>query len=58
MIDCDLSFEYSEVNVQIIGKIDSIKNPLKGEIIYDECGEIIEDENFKNEGIIIKKNNN
>ena len=58
MIDCDLSFEYSEVNAQIIGKIDSIKNPLKGEIIYDECGEIIEDENFKNEGIIIKKNNN
>ena len=55
MIDCDLSFEYSEVYASIIGKIESIKNPLKGVIIYEDCGEIIEDENFRNEGIIIKK---
>lgn len=56
MIDCDLSFEYSEVNATIIGEIESIKNPLKGKIIYESCKEIITDENFINEGIeIIKK---
>ena len=43
MIDCDLSFEYSEVEASIIGKVDSIKNPLKGTIVVDEVGEIIKE---------------
>lgn len=38
---CDLAFEYSAVQANIIGKIDSVKNPAYGEIIADEIGEII-----------------
>lgn len=41
MIDCDLSFEYSEVEADIIGHIDSIKNPKSGNITVDSVGEII-----------------
>lgn len=43
MINCDLAFEYSEVEADIIGKVDSIKNPLDGIIKVDEVGEIIHD---------------
>lgn len=39
--DCDLSFEYSDVQADIKGKILSVKNPLSGEITADEFGEII-----------------
>lgn len=39
--DADLSFERSEVNAKIIGKIDSIKNPVAGKIVADEIGDII-----------------
>lgn len=41
MIDCDLSFEYSAVNATIIGRVDSVKNPLSGKIVADEIGEIV-----------------
>ena len=41
MIDCDLSFEYSEVEASIRGYIESIKNPKSGTIIVDRVGEII-----------------
>lgn len=44
MIDTDLSFEYSEVNAEIIGNIISIKNPLSGKIIADNIQEIILDD--------------
>ena len=44
MEQCDLSFEYSEVNASIIGGVDSIKNPRSGEIICDSVGKIIRDE--------------
>lgn len=44
MEDCDLSFEKSEVNAKINGKIDSVKNPICGKIVADEIGEIILDE--------------
>ena len=37
----DLCFENSEVNATIIGRVDSIKNPLKGKIIVDEVGQVI-----------------
>lgn len=41
MIDCDLAFEYSEVDADIVGHIDSIKNPKSGIIKVDSVGEII-----------------
>ena len=46
MEQCDLSFERSEVQATIKGKIDSVKNPLKGQIKADEIGEIILDKTF------------
>ncbi|MBA2863951.1 DUF3737 family protein [Methanococcus maripaludis] len=45
MIDCDLSFEYSNVNASIKGSITSVKNPNSGHIIADSIEEIILDEN-------------
>ena len=44
MEKCDLSFEYSDVEASIIGKVDSIKNPLSGTITVDEVGEIINED--------------
>ena len=41
MIDCDLSFEKSSVEAEVIGNIDSVKNPESGMIIADNIGEII-----------------
>ena len=41
MIDCDLSFERSTVDAEIIGHIDSVKNPY-GRVVADSIGEIIE----------------
>lgn len=41
MDGCDLSFEYSEVQADIIGHIDSVKNPRSGKIVADSIGEII-----------------
>lgn len=38
---CDLSFEYSDVNAEIKGEIESVKNPLHGKIVADRIGEII-----------------
>lgn len=37
----DLSFEYSSVEADVIGHIDSVKNPKSGRIIADSIGEII-----------------
>lgn len=39
--NCDLAFEYSEVEGNIIGSIDSIKNPKSGTIRVDEIKEQI-----------------
>ena len=44
MEDCDLAFERSTVDVEVSGKIDSIKNPLAGTIIADSIGQIILEE--------------
>ena len=41
MEQTDLSFEYSNVEADIIGHIDSIKNPLSGNIYCDSVGETI-----------------
>lgn len=41
MEDCDLAFEYSDVEADIKGHVDSIKNPKSGTITVDSVGEII-----------------
>lgn len=41
LVDCDLAFEYSDVNADAHGHIISIKNPLSGKITVDSVGEII-----------------
>ena len=41
MNNCDLAFEYSDVHATIVGHVDSIVNPLDGEIVVDSVGEII-----------------
>ena len=43
MIDCDLSFEKSSVEAELIGHIDSIKNPDSGYITVDSVGEITDE---------------
>ena len=50
MIDCDLSFEKSSVNADIVGDIISVKNPDSGVIVADSIGEII---NESGEGKIL-----
>lgn len=37
----DLAFEYSTVDAELIGRAESIKNPLGGKIKIDEVGELI-----------------
>ena len=43
MPNCDLAFENSTVKGNIIGEIDSIKNPIKCDLIVDNVKEVIED---------------
>lgn len=43
MEQCDLAFEYSDVEADIKGHVDSIKNPRSGKIVCDSVGEIIHD---------------
>lgn len=43
MEGCDLAFEYSDVDAQITGHVDSIKNPRSGIIRCDSVGEIVRD---------------
>ena len=48
MVDCDLAFEKSDVEADIISSVDSIKNPLSGRISVLSVGEmIIDDSNAK-----------
>ena len=48
---CDLCFEYSEVEGNIIGDVISIKNPLSGSIKLSGNTEMIQDENDKSNGM-------
>lgn len=43
MVDCDFSFERSDVRADVRGSIDSVKNPLSGSITADEIGSVILD---------------
>ena len=44
MVDTDLAFEKSQVEAVITTKVDSIKNPLSGQIQVPEVGELIMDD--------------
>lgn len=48
MVECDLSFENSDVIASIKGNIASVKNPVSGRITADSIGELIMDEYAKN----------
>lgn len=41
MEDCDLSFEYSDVQASIIGHVESVKNPRSGTITADSFGGVV-----------------
>lgn len=41
MEDTDLSFEYSDVQATVKGRIVSVKNPRSGHIVADEIGELV-----------------
>ena len=44
LINTTLAFEYSQVDAEIIGHVDSIKNPLSGKITVGSVGELIMEE--------------
>jgi hypothetical protein len=53
MENCDLAFEYSEVEAKVQGRILSVKNPRKGTIEADGYGEIIlKDSKYPSEATI------
>ncbi|MDO5862241.1 MAG: DUF3737 family protein [Thermoplasmata archaeon] len=41
MEGCDLSFEYSDVEADIVGHVDSVKNPRSGTVTADSVGEVV-----------------
>jgi len=55
MTGCDLCFEKSEVEACITTHVDSIKNPLSGNIYVPSAGEVIIDDNNSKGKVIIKK---
>jgi hypothetical protein len=44
MVDCDLAFEKSDVEAEIVSDVLSIKNPRSGRITAESVGEIIMDD--------------
>ena len=56
MEDCDLAFEYSEVEGNINSDLISIKNPIKGILEVNSLGEFIQDENSRDEGFVLTIN--
>lgn len=58
LIHTDLAFEYSTVEADIYGVVDSIKNPISGVIYVDAVNEIIFDnDDVQKENTIIKIRN-
>ena len=56
MIDCDLAFEYSSVDVLVNSSIDGVKNPLAGKIVSKGIKElVIDDNNRAIEEVIIEE---
>lgn len=59
MIDCDLAFEYSDVEADIHSHVESIKNVKSGIIIVDSVGSIInEDAIMETKGKVMIRNQN
>lgn len=54
MIDCDLSFEKSEVTASVKGGITSVKNPLCGTITADSVGEVIIDDEESRGRVVLR----
>lgn len=48
MENCDLSFEYSEVDATVKGEITSVKNPASGKIVADSIGEVVWEDSVMN----------
>ncbi|MCQ2078911.1 MAG: DUF3737 family protein [archaeon] len=44
MEGCDLSFECSDVEADLVGHVDSIRNPRSGHIVADSVGSVIRDD--------------
>ncbi len=55
MDGCDLSFEYSDVEADITGYVESVKNPAAGKIVADKIGEIILEDSVVATECIIKE---
>ncbi len=55
MMGCDLSFERSTVDANIIGHVDSIKNVLSGSVTVESVDEIINDNPTKFVGDVVVK---
>lgn len=55
MVDCDLAFEKSDVEAEIVSDVLSVKNPRSGRITAESVGEIIMDDP-KAEGKVYVKN--
>ena len=41
LLNTTLAFEYSTIDAEIVGRVDSVKNPTSGRIVADEIGELI-----------------
>ena len=54
MIDCDLAFEKSDVEAEIISSVVSIKNPHSGRITAESVGEMIMDDPEARGQVIVK----
>ena len=57
MEDCDLAFEYSDVEAEVRGGILSVKNPRSGRIVADRIGKVIRtaDSVYPSEGVVIER---
>ena len=52
---CDLSFEYSDVEANIVGEIHSVKNPHSGYVTADKIGEIVLEDSVMETNCIISE---
>lgn len=41
LLNTNLAFEYCTVDAELLGRVDSVKNPISGRIVADEIGELI-----------------
>lgn len=57
MESTDFAFEYSQVNADVKGNIQSVKNPLSGCIVADSISEIINKDNVRECNCVIKIRN-